>query len=211
MADIQWEIKGPSFGTCNCDWGCPCQFNRPPTHGHCRGMNGMLIEQGHYGDVPLDGLLWAFCYAWPGAIDKGNGTGLGIIDERANEDQRTALTEIVYGRASKDGADVLSIFASTMSTLLDPIFAPIEFECDIEKRQGRVTIPGILEAKGEPMRDPFSGDEQRARLVLPDGFEFTEVECGSGTTKATGGIDLDYEDTWAQFCIYHFNQDGIVR
>ncbi|MDQ3970872.1 MAG: DUF1326 domain-containing protein, partial [Thermoproteota archaeon] len=20
---------------CNCDWGCPCQFNANPTHGNC--------------------------------------------------------------------------------------------------------------------------------------------------------------------------------
>ena len=72
MADVQWEIKGSSFGTCNCDWvTTPCQFKTPPTHGHRRGMDGMLIEQGHSGDAPLDGLLWASHHAWPGAIEDG--------------------------------------------------------------------------------------------------------------------------------------------
>jgi hypothetical protein len=23
---------------CNCDWGCPCQFNAKPTHGNCEGV-----------------------------------------------------------------------------------------------------------------------------------------------------------------------------
>ena len=33
---IKWEIKAREFGNCNCDYGCPCQFNALPTHGHCR-------------------------------------------------------------------------------------------------------------------------------------------------------------------------------
>ena len=27
---IKWEIKGREFGNCNCDYGCPCQFNALP-------------------------------------------------------------------------------------------------------------------------------------------------------------------------------------
>ena len=35
---VTWEIKGWEFGNCNCNYGCPCQFNALPTHGHCRGL-----------------------------------------------------------------------------------------------------------------------------------------------------------------------------
>ena len=28
---IDWHIKGRQFGNCNCNYGCPCQFNAPPT------------------------------------------------------------------------------------------------------------------------------------------------------------------------------------
>ena len=31
MAHVDWSIKGPEIATCNCDWGCPCQFNALPT------------------------------------------------------------------------------------------------------------------------------------------------------------------------------------
>ena len=84
------------------------------------------------------------------------------------------------------------------------------FECDIEKRIANVKVGDVMEIKGEPMRDPFSGDEHRARLELPGGMEFKWVECGSGSTKARGALELDMEGTWGQFSIYHFNQDGIV-
>src|SRR5262245_43327597 len=41
---VGWEIKGREFGNCNCDYGCPCQFNALPTHGHCRGLAVFDIE-----------------------------------------------------------------------------------------------------------------------------------------------------------------------
>ena len=44
-----WEIKGREFGNCNCSYGCPCQFNALPTHGHCRGLAVFDIEQGSTG------------------------------------------------------------------------------------------------------------------------------------------------------------------
>ncbi len=74
MAGVDWEIRGPSFNNCNCAWGCPCQFNALPTHGHCRAFMCMQITDGHFGDVNLDGLHWIFTAAWPGAVHEGKGT-----------------------------------------------------------------------------------------------------------------------------------------
>ena len=31
MAHIDWPVTGKSFGNCNCDHGCPCQFDGLPT------------------------------------------------------------------------------------------------------------------------------------------------------------------------------------
>jgi hypothetical protein len=42
-------------------------------------------------------------------------------------------------------------------------------------------------------------------------FEFTYAELGLGTTSVTGDMEMAFEDTWALFCIHHFNQDGLVR
>jgi len=211
MALVDWEIRGPSYGNCNCDWGCPCQFNKLPTHGNCEAVGSMRIEKGHYGDVSLDGLAWVNTFKWPGAVHEGEGTFQSIIDERADEAQRNALVEIVHGRAEEQGSSFLSVFASTMTTVHDPIFAPIELEVDIEARQGHISVPGVIESKGEPMTDPFSGEAHDARLILPNGMEFMECFCGSGTTKATGAVTLDHSDSWGQFAIYHLNQDGPVR
>ena len=148
---------------------------------------------------------------WPGAVHEGNGTFQSFIDEQADEDQRNAIVEITHGRAEEQGASVLSVFASTMTTMLDPLFMQIDLEIDIEKRDARLTIPGVIESKGEPMINSVTGDMHDARIILPNGMEFVECFCGSGTTKATGEISLDHADTWGQFAVYHFNQNGIVR
>ena len=211
MACVEWMMKGPSFGNCNCDWGCPCQFNKPPTHGDCRAMGSMRIDEGYFGDTRLDGLCWVETFAWPGAVHQGNGSHQAIIDVRADEKQRHALTEILQGRESEEGANVFQIFGSTYSTIHDPLFLPIEFECDIENCKARVSVPGVLETTGEPMKDPFTGEDHRVKLVIPGGMEFTETECGSGTTKATGVVPLDFKNSWGQFSIYHITHKGVVR
>lgn len=56
MTFTEWMIRGPSISSCNCSYGCPCQFNALPTNGNCRAAVGMQIEKGHYGKVKLDGL-----------------------------------------------------------------------------------------------------------------------------------------------------------
>lgn len=114
--------------------GLPCQFNQPPTHGKCEAMGSMRIDEGHYGDVDLAGLCWVNTFKWPAAIHEGNGTFRSIIDERADDAQRKALDEILHGRATEPGANFLAIFASTMTTVYDPLFLAIEFECDIKSR-----------------------------------------------------------------------------
>ena len=70
---IDWSIEGIEFGSCNCSYGCPCQFEAVPTHGDCRGFEVIRINRGHFGDLLLDGLNVALLYAWPGPIFEGGG------------------------------------------------------------------------------------------------------------------------------------------
>ena len=53
---IPWEIHAIQVTNCNCDYGGPCQFNALPTYGTCEAAEGIKINKGFYGDVPLDGL-----------------------------------------------------------------------------------------------------------------------------------------------------------
>lgn len=56
MSITDWRLQGQWVKNCNCAFGCPCDFNARPTHGHRRGLVAMSIQHGHFGDVRLEGL-----------------------------------------------------------------------------------------------------------------------------------------------------------
>ena len=111
MATI-WEIRGRELVNCNCSYGCPCQFNAPPTYGDCRAVIGYQIDRGHYGDVRLDSLRAALLVSWPGAIHQGNGTMQVIVDESADPRQREALRKIIHGEDTRDMATMWWVFSA---------------------------------------------------------------------------------------------------
>ena len=50
----EWGVSGNVLIACNCDFGCPCNFNARPSRGHCEGGWIWLIEKGHVGAVRLE-------------------------------------------------------------------------------------------------------------------------------------------------------------
>ena len=72
-------------------------------------------------------------------------------------------------------------------------------------------VPDLVESTGTPIADPFSGGEYRARINLPEGFEYTVAEVGNGSTKAKAGITLNLSNSYGQFNLLHMNQDGVIR
>ncbi len=207
----QWTIRGVEYGNCNCDYGCPCQFNSPTTHGNCEGVLAGHIAEGHHGDTRLDGLDFAMMFWWPGEIKDGNGRQQVIIDERADDAQRAALRRIVHGEDTVPGATHFSVYNSMVSEVLETLYAPIDLEIDVDARTARLSVAGVVESTGSPIINPFSGEPHRARINLPNGFEYTVAEMGSGSSKLTAGIELELTDSYGQFNILHLNQDGVIR
>jgi len=211
MADTKWTIKGHEFVNCNCSYGCPCQFNGLPTHGHCQAVGGYEIEQGQHGSTKRDGLKVVGIFRWPGAIHEGKGEAAVVIDERANEAQRGSLLRILSGQDTEPGATIFNVFASTLEKVHEPIFAPIEFQVDIAARRARLVVPGVTEGRGEPILNPVTGAQHRVRIDMVDGFEYTLAEIGRGWSKTSRPIQLELADSYAQFAEIHLCQSGIVR
>ena len=211
MPNVDWYIEGVEYGNCNCDYSCPCQFEALPTQGHCRGLEAVDIERGHFGDVDLSGLRCAITYAWPGPIFEGNGEFQVIIDERATDEQRAALDVVLHGGETEEAATHWWVFHEMCDTVHPTLYAPIEFEVDIEARTGRVVIPGLVESTGRPIRNPVDGAEHRVRIDLPDGIEFDIAEVGSASTTAKGVIPLELNDSFGQFNRLRHCGSGIVR
>lgn len=211
MSD-QWLFKSETYDNCNCEINCGCQFNLPSTNGYCQSAFIGHVVEGHFNGTPLAGLNWASIYKWPGEIAEGNGKRQIIVDERADEAQRTALETIISGEACEPLSNFFSVFASTCSDFCATQFLPINLEADLEARTATVEIPGILKSKAAPKINEFNGEPFHIALARPSGsFEFTYAELGLGTTSVQGEIEMAYENTWAHFCIHHFNQDGLVR
>ena len=211
MSFTNWEIKAKEFANCNCDYGCPCQFNALPTHGKCMAVVGIEVEEGHYGDVTLDGLKSVSVFKWPGAVHEGNGIMQVIVEKRATEEQRNALVNILSGEDTEPGKTVWNVYASTMTSKLDPIFTNIEFDVDVDKREARMKVEGIVDSIGEPIRNPITGNLHRARIDLPEGFEYSLAEMGSGTSSVTGEITMELEKSYGQFANLHISTNGVIR
>ena len=116
----QWTLHGVEFSNCNCDYGCPCQFNAPTTYGFCKAVVSPSVDEKNFNDISLDGV-----------------------------------------------------------------------NC--------VVI------------DPFSAKEMCARIHLPEGFEYTYAEMGSGSSKVRGAIPLVLNNSHGRFCELHMNQDAVIR
>ncbi len=210
MSD-KWMIRGTEFVNCNCNWGCPCQFNSPTTHGHCEAVAAGHIEEGHFNDTRLDGLNFVLLLWWPGEIAEGKGRQQVIVDERGDAHQREAIRKIVHGESTAPGATHFFVFNSTMSEVLETLHAPIELEIDVDARRARVDVPGLVESTGSPIVDPNSGQEFRARIDLPNGFEYSLAEMGTGSSKTTAGLQIELENSYGQWNILFMNQDGVIR
>jgi hypothetical protein len=211
MAQVKWSIKAREFVNCNCAYGCPCQFNALPTHGHCDAVTAMQIDEGVHGNTRLDGLRFVGIFHWPGAIHEGKGEAAVVIDERANAAQRDALLRILTGQDTEPGATIFQVFFTTLETVHEPIFAAIDFEVDIERRRGRAVVRGITDGRGEPIKNPVTGAEHRVRIDIPNGFEYTLAEMGRGWTTVSHPMQFKLSDSYAQFAHVNLCQSGILR
>ena len=208
---VEWEMQGLEFVNCNCAWGCPCQFNGLPTYGNCRAAGFAQIDKGHFGDVPLDGLRWGILAAWPGAIHLGNGKLQTVIEERADAQQRKAIETITHGGETEPGSLIWQVFSTTITEFLPTLYKPIELAIDYTSRTARVKVPGVLEGSGETIRNPVTGAPHQVIVTMPTGFEFTESEVLSGTSNATGPIELQLNGSHAHLARFHWSTRGVVR
>jgi hypothetical protein len=197
-----WYIEGPWYKNCNCDPGCPCDFNQDPTKGFCEGMIAMRIDKGSFGDVDLSGLCFGGTVHWPGPIHEGNGEVQPLVDEQADDRQRDAILRIMSGQ---EGDTLFEIVAAVCPTVHEPQFVPFEFEFDLESRTGRVKAGDLLEADVDTLRGIDPPDPYRVLVRIPNGFEYTNEaeEAETAVSKrivSHGAIEFDLTDTHSSMC-----------
>jgi hypothetical protein len=165
------------------------------------------IDRGHFGETALDGVIFGGSYWWPGPIHEGNGWFQLAIDDKASKEQRVAVVEMTSG---KHGGAIFEIFASVCSNIPDPIYAPIQFSANRDKREASIAIPGLGEMRAEPIKNPVTGEEHRAQIHLPNGFEYRFAEVGNTTrlVAMVGEKRFDLANTYAQFNAFEWTNAG---
>ncbi len=205
-----WLIEAKYIEYCSCDLGCPCESMADPTHGHCTGMVGFHITNGHCDDVALDGLSVLAAFYFPRAIHHGAGVMHPIIDERASEAQRDALFYILSGADQAVGT-MFQIFSIIIETIKEPLFAPIRFDWNLDTRRARIEVPATLRAHSEPIRNPVTDTEHQMITVLPNGWVFHEAENVAGYAKGMGPIKFDLNRSHSSMANVAWGPRGLVH
>jgi hypothetical protein len=187
----KWYMKADYVETCNCDYGCPCNFSGFPTGGFCRALVLYHIQSGNYGDVKIDGLDIVIAYSWPNAIHEGNGTMQLFITKKANEDQRKASISIFSGKANGEGP--FALFAGTIKYLLEPQF--INIDAKIDGKKSRLSIPDVLDVQVESFKNPVTGEEQDTKIQLPKGFIWKLAEAAKSRIMRISTPHLNFDDS----------------
>jgi hypothetical protein len=192
-------MNGSIFGPCNCDWGCPCNFNAAPTYGHCDGVYLFSVREGSYGDVALDGLHFAWAAHSPGPLHLGNLTALLLVDERASEDQRQALEQLW-----KDGSAGLpfEILNSVTATWHDTVYVPFEVELAGINTKAKIDEGRILELALSRVKNPVTGKEEEVYLDKPTGFTSTRTELGTSAIARFSCDSLSLDDMSGKYGEY---------
>lgn len=195
-----WQLRGTVLVACNCDYGCPCNFNASPTQGKCEGQWTWHVDAGSYGGVSLDGLNFTVAVDWPGAIHEGNGTALILVDERADKQQREAIGNLVGG----DVGGPWGILSWTWPTVHGPM--PVPYDVDVAGLASRVRAGEQLVVEMEPIRNPVTGAEVHPGAVLPEGLVFKRGDFGSSRRfRVANGISYEHSGRYTAVAPFEYS------
>jgi hypothetical protein len=195
-------MKSDYVETCNCDYGCPCNFNGYPTYGSCHALVLFHIRSGSYGDTKLDDLDFIIAESWPKAIHEGNGTAQSFITNKADEEQRQAIMNIVSGQAKGDGP--FTLFAGTFKYFLEPQF--VDIKVNINGKKSSFSVPGIMDVQTESFINPVTGEEQDTKIQLPKGFIWKLAEAAKSRIMriTTQSLNFDHSGQNAFYSVVDF-------
>jgi hypothetical protein len=198
-----WNMKSDYVETCNCDFGCPCNFDGFPTYGFCRALVFFHIQEGKYGNTKLDGLEVIYAVSWPKAIHEGNGTLQLFITNNSDQNQRNAITSIFTGKAKGDGP--FALFASTLKFILDSQF--VEIKANINGTRSSFSVPGIVDVQVENFVNPVTGDEQFTKIQLPKGFIWKLADAAKTKVMKilTPNLNFDHSGKNAFYSVVEFS------
>ncbi len=202
----KWSLTAEYIQSCNCDYGCPCNFNALPSRGNCEALLGYHITKGVVGGTKLDGVTFAQGLYWPRAIHQGNGVARLYVDPRASAAQRKAVEELVAG---KIGGGVFEIFPKTWSKTYSTKAAKIGWR--FGGYDSKFTVEGVGEVASSHIRNPVSGDTFEGKIVLPGGIAWKKADVSSvdwWLRDPEAAWNMRHEKTSGFVCTVSFTEKG---
>lgn len=187
-----WNLKGVVLISCNCDYGCPCNFNALPSHGKCEGGWTWHVDSGSFDGVSLDGLNFSVYVNWPGAIHEGNGEGVILVDERANDQQREAIATMMSGSVGGPWG----VLAWTWPKIHGPL--RVAYDVQLNGIGSRMKAGSVVELESTLIKNPVTGKEVHPRMILPEGIVVKEAALGcSKVFRVAEGALMDHSGQYA--------------
>jgi hypothetical protein len=198
-----WTMTGAIFGSCNCDWGCPCNFDVAPSYGHCDGVYVFAVREGSYGRESLNGLNFAWGAHSPGPLHEGGVTAVLMVDETASPAQREALE--MFWRSGSAGLP-FDILNSVTATWIDTVYARFMVELAGINSSAKIADGKIYSLAQTRVKNPVTGDEEELYLDKPTGFTSKRSELGMSTTArlSCDGLAFDTSGKYAEYAEFEY-------
>ena len=180
-----WQIEGQYYENCDCDFVCPCvptQMQARPTNGSCTFAMAFEIERGRFGDVPLQGIGFMVLGFTPEAMAKGDWSVGLVIDERASQAQRDAITAIASG--SEGGP--MAALGGLVGKFVGAEFAPIAFKRDGATWSVRAGDKVRIEGTGAKGLNPDAPPLTLSNTGHPAADTFTLANAANSRVAALG-------------------------
>jgi len=184
----EWKLDGTYFETCNCDAACPCVFLSDPTEDDCTVLVAWHIDKGIFNGVSLDDLNVALAVLSPGNMVEVKWTAAVYFDDRANDSQKNALTQIFTGQAGGHPG----MLVSHIGEVLGISSLPITYKAEGKRRS--LQIAGVADAEIEAMSQGQGGADitvENHPLCISPGYAAV-VSKSTNVTYQDHGFDWKF-------------------
>jgi hypothetical protein len=185
MAATAWQVRGQYYENCSCDFVCPCvpgQMTVKPTKGSCTFAMAFRIDEGRFGEVPLQGLGFVVVAITPEEMAKGNWSVGLVVDERASAEQRDAIAGIASGAAGGP----MAALAGLIGKFLGVESAPIEFRQEGASWSVNASGKIRLEGRAATGLNPEAPPLQLTNTGHPAADTFTLARASGSRVAALG-------------------------
>ena len=182
-----WNMKADYVETCNCDYGCPCNFSGFPTYGNCRALLLFHIRSGSYGNTKLMVSILSLHNHGQRLSMKVMALLLLLITNKANEEQRRQLYRLFLDRQR----GIVLHYLQVRLAFLEPQF--VDIHAKIDGRKSSFSVPGLVNVEVESFKNPVTGEEQDTKIQLPKGLVWKLADAAKTKIMRITSPDLNFD------------------